>query len=214
MRVVVFVSLVAVMLVGCSGMPSLPYEEPAQSENSARIRVITNSNVYGDSIVGSCTPATRHRMAQAGRFLSSGAMNTNYPQYPLKSANLGMPKRVAPGLVQYIPSIRMGQGVYKEVVAEYHVRTDVPLQLATWGASIGGYGSSSFACVSQALAFKLEPGKDYEALIGVGSRSDEGGNEALMCVFGVVELVSMPGTPIVIPEKVLPFVTSQASCKN
>ncbi|MBX8474171.1 hypothetical protein K5D38_05205 [Pseudomonas cichorii] len=214
MRVIAFVSLVAVMLVGCSGMPSLPYEEPAQSENSARIRVITNSNVYGDSIVGSCTPATRHRMAQAGRFLSSGAMNTNYPQYPLKSANLGMPKRVAPALDQYAPSIRIGEGVYKEVVTEYRVRTDELLQIATWGASINGRGSMSAACVSQIQTFKLEPGKDYEALIGVGRRTAEDGSEAFMCIFGVVELVTMPGTPMVIPEKIMPVASPQIACKS
>lgn len=214
MRVVAFVSLIAVMLAGCSGMPLLPYEEPAQSDNSARIRVITNSNVYGDSTTDSCVPVTRHRMAQAGRYLQSGMPNPNHPQYPLNSASLGMPERVAPALAQYIPAIRMGQGVYKEVVAEYRVRTDVPFQMATWGASIGGHGSSSFACASQALAFKLEPGKNYEALVGVGSRSEGEGSEVLMCVFGVVELVSMPGTPLVIPERIVPVVTSKISCKN
>ncbi|MEN1832853.1 hypothetical protein AAIM60_08205 [Pseudomonas lijiangensis] len=195
-------------------MPSLPYEEPAQSESFARIRVITNSNAYGDSIVGSCTPVARHRMAQAGRFLSSGALNVNYPQYPLKSANLGMPKRVAPALAQYAPPIRIGEGVYKEVVTEYRVRTDAPLQIATWGASINGRGSMSTACVSQVKTFKLEPGKDYEALIGVGSRTADDGSEAVMCVFGVVELVTMPGTPMVIPEKIMPVANPQVACKS
>ncbi|MFJ4143164.1 hypothetical protein [Pseudomonas sp. NPDC089734] len=214
MRIIAFASFAAVTLAGCSGTPSVPYEEPAPSESTARLRVITNSSVSGDSITGSCAPVTRHRMASAGRFVSSGAPNINYPQYPLKSADTGMPKRVAPGLAQYVPSIRMGEGVYKEVVTEYRVRADVPFQLATWGASIGGYGSTYSVCSSQAQVFKLEPGKDYEALVGVGTRSNGEGGEAPMCVFGVIELVSFPGIPIVVPRKLEPAAAPQVMCKN
>lgn len=79
MRNTVWVVIFASSLTGCSGMPTVPYEEPAQSAQVARIRVITNSDVSGDSIAGGCAPATRHKMAEAGRFGRNGWMNTSYP---------------------------------------------------------------------------------------------------------------------------------------
>lgn len=69
--------LTAAILAGCSGIPSEPYVEPTQQENTARVRVITNSSVFGDSIQGSCAPALRHKMAEAGRFLDAGNLNIN-----------------------------------------------------------------------------------------------------------------------------------------
>ncbi|WP_053150770.1 hypothetical protein [Pseudomonas sp. P97.38] len=214
MRVVTFVSFFAAALAGCSGIPSVPYEEPAQSEDLARVRVITNSSVFGDSIVGSCAPATRHKMAEAGRFGRDGTANINYPQQPQKSASLGMPKRVAPTLIDYIPAIRMGEGAYKEVVTEYRVRTDLPFQIATLGATIGGYGSTYSSCSGQALVYKLEAGKDYEALAGVSSRLNTNGGQAFICMLGIFELVSLPGTSMVIPKKLTPVAPAQAVCKN
>lgn len=214
MRVVTFVSFFALALAGCSGIPSVPYEEPVQSEGVARLRVITNSSVYGDSITGSCAPATRHKMADAGRFGRDGTANINYPQYPLKSASVGMPKRVAPALVEYVPAIRMGEGVYKEVVTEYRVSTDLPFQIATLGATIGSYGSTYASCGGQALVYKLEPGKDYEALVGVGSRPNGEGGQALICMLGVFELMPLPGTSIVIPRKLTDSEPPQVACKN
>jgi hypothetical protein len=214
MRVVTFVSFAAVALAGCSGIPSVPYEEPVQSEGLARVRVITNSSVYGDSVIGSCAPATRHKMAEAGRFGQDGTASINYPQHPLQPVSIGMPKRVSPALIQYIPSIRMAEGSYKEVVTEYRVRADLPFQIATLGATIGSYGSTYSSCGDQALVYKLEPGKDYEALAGVSSRPNKEGGQALMCMFGVFELVSLPGTSIVIPKHLTPAAPPQALCKN
>ncbi|RMT13938.1 putative Lipoprotein [Pseudomonas savastanoi pv. phaseolicola] len=214
MRAVTFVIFFAVALTGCSGISSVPYEEPAQSEDLAHVRVITNSSVYGDSIMGSCAPATRHKMADAGRFGRDGTANINYPQYPLKSASVRMPKRVAPTLTEYVPATRMGEGVYKEVVTEYRVRTDLPFQIATLGATIGGNGSTYLSCAGQAVVYKLEPGKDYEALVGVRSRSSNDGEQAIICMFGVIELVSLPGTSIVIPQKLTPAAPPQVVCKN
>ncbi len=214
MRVVSFVTFFAVALAGCSGIPSVPYEEPAQSEGVARIRVITNSSVYGDSVIGSCAPATRHMMADAGRFGRDGTANINYPQFPLKSANIGMPNRVAPTLAEYVPAIRMGEGVYKEVVTEYRVRADKPFQIATLGATIGSYGSTYSSCGGQALVYKLEPGKDYEALVGVGTRPNKDGGQALVCMLGVIELLPLPGTSIVIPKRLAPAEPPQVACKN
>lgn len=214
MRVVTFVTFFSLALAGCSGIPSVPYDEPAQTEGVARLRVITNSSVYGDSITGSCAPATRHKMADAGRFGRDGTANINYPQYPLKSASVGMPKRVAPTLTEYVPAVRMGEGVYKEVVTEYRVRTDLPFQIATLGATIGGYGSTYSSCGGQALVYKLESGKDYEVLVGVGSRPSSDGGQALICMLGVIELMPLAGTSIVIPQKLTPSAPPQVACKN
>ncbi|VVN46987.1 hypothetical protein [Pseudomonas fluorescens] len=214
MRVVTFVTFFTLALAGCSGIPSVPYEEPAQSEGLARLRVITNSSVYGDSITGSCAPATRHKMADAGRFGRDGTANINYPQYPLKSASVGMPKRVAPTLTEYVPAVRMGEGVYKEVVTEYRVRTDLPFQIATLGATIGGYGSTYSSCGGQALVYKLESGKNYEVLVGVGSRPSSDGGQALTCMLGVIELMPLAGTSIVIPQMLTPSAPPQVACKN
>lgn len=214
MRVVTFGTAIALVLAGCSGIPSVPYEEPAQSEGLARIRVITNSSVFGDSITGSCAPSTRHKMADAGRFGRDGTANVSYPQYPLKSTSIGMPKRVAPALSEYVPAVRMGEGVYKEVVTEYRVRADLPFQLATLGATIGSYGSTYSSCGAEALVYKLEPGKDYEALVGVGTRPNLDGGQALICMFGVIELLPLPGTSIVIPQKLTPSEPPQVACKT
>lgn len=214
MRVVTFVALLASALAGCSGIPSVPYEEPAQSESVARIRVITNSDVYGDSITANCAPATRHKMAEAGRFGRSGGANSNYPQYPLKPASVGMPERASPALIEYIPSIRMGEGVYKEVVTEYRVRADLPFQIATLGATIGSLGSTYAYCDAQAVVYKLEPGKDYEALVGVGSRPRSDGGQGLVCILVVSELRPLAGNSIVFPMRLKPSMPAQVACKN
>lgn len=214
MRVITFVTIFSAALAGCSGIPSVPYEEPVQSEGVAHVRVITNSSVYGDSIMGSCAPATRHKMAEAGRFGEDGTASINYPQYPLKSVSIGMPKRVMPPLVQYIPSIRRAQGAYKEVVTEYRVRTDLPFQIATQGATVAGSGSTYWACADQALVYKLEPGKDYEVFAGVDMRPDKDGRQALICLLGVFELTPVPGTSIVIPSKLTSAAPAQVACKS
>jgi hypothetical protein len=213
MRVVGFVTFFAAALAGCSGTPSVPYEEPAQSEGTARVRVITNSDVLGDSILGGCVPATQHKMAEAGRFGQDGTANINYPQYPLKSASLGMPQRVWPTLTQYIPALRRGEGVYKEIVTEYRVRTDLPFQIATRGATIAGNGNTYRTCGGRALVYKLEPGKDYEAVVGVDSSPNKDGDQALICMLAVLELSAVPDTSIVIPQKLTPAAPPQVPCK-
>lgn len=214
MRVGTFIVFCGAALSGCSGIPSVPYEEPAPSEAYARVRVITNSTVYGDSIVGSCAPAVRHQMAEAGRFSRDGEANISYPQYPLKPPGLGMPKRVASPLAEYVPGSRMAEGAHKEVVAEYRVRADQPFQIATRGASIGGYGTLRWSCGAQALVYKLKPGKDYEALVGVGPAPNNNGAPPVMCIFEVIELMPLPGTSVVIPLAQTPAAPPQVFCKN
>ncbi|NVL60206.1 hypothetical protein E0I00_14125 [Pseudomonas syringae pv. actinidiae] len=55
---------------------------------------------------------------------------------------------------------------------------------------------------------------DYEALVGVRGRSSNDGEQALICMFGVIEFVSLPGTSIVIPQKLTPAAPPQVVCKN
>ncbi|MGO4797793.1 hypothetical protein ACEN2T_00740 [Pseudomonas sp. W22_MBD1_FP4] len=204
----------SIALAGCGGFPSVPYVDPPQADNTARVRVITNSNVFGDSVTGSCAPDTRHKMAEAGRFSEEGQPSINYPQYPLKPASLGMPGRVSPKLQQYIGSVRMAEGLYTEIVAEYRVKTDAPFQIATLGASAGSYGSTYAVCPGQAKVFTLEPGKDYEALVGLSSAPNADGNAVLMCMFGVVELTSVPNLPFALPKRLASTESPQTRCKD
>lgn len=204
----------SITLAGCGGIPSVPYVDPPQDDNTARVRVITNSNVFGDSVTGSCAPDTRHKMAEAGRFSEDGQPSINYPQYPLKPANLGMPGRVSPKLQQYIGAVRMAEGLYTEIVAEYRVKTDALFQVATLGASAGSYGSTYAMCPGQAKVFKLEPGKDYEILVGLSSVPSADGKAVIMCMFGVVELISVPNLPIAWPKKLGGTESPQKLCKG
>ncbi|MBA2930308.1 hypothetical protein ACQKMW_18080 [Pseudomonas sivasensis] len=204
----------SIALAGCGGFPSVPYVDPPQADNTARVRVITNSNVFGDSVTGSCAPDTRHKMAEAGRFSEEGQPSINYPQYPLKPASLGMPGRASPKLQQYIGSVRMAEGLYTEIVAEYRVKTDAPFQIATLGASAGSYGSTYAVCPGQAKVFTLEPGKDYEALVGLSSAPNADGNAVLMCMFGVVELTSIPNLPFALPKRLAGTESPQTRCKD
>jgi len=213
MRAVPLVTLFALTLSGCSGIPFVPYEEPAQSEKLARLRVITNADIFGDSITGNCAPATRHRMVAAGRFSASGAANRNYPQFPEQTATIGMPARAASALIDYIPSVRMGEGVYKEVVTEYRVRADLPFQIATLGATIGTYGMSYGTCPSQARVFKLEPGKDYEAVVGVSTMQKGDGSQGGACILKVSELRPMAKGAFIFPMPVESSAPAQESCK-
>ncbi len=204
----------SIALAGCGGFPSVPYVDPPQADNTARVRVITNSNVFGDSVTGSCAPDTRHKMAEAGRFSEEGQPSINYPQYPLKPASLGMPGRASPKLQQYIGSVRMAEGLYTEIVAEYRVKTDAPFQIATLGASAGSYGSTYAVCPGQAKVFTLEPGKDYEALVGLSSAPNADGNAVLMCMFGVIELTSVPNLPFALPKRLAGTESPQTRCKD
>lgn len=214
MRALFAVLLSAASLAGCSGVTTAPYEEPAESENTARVRVITNSSVYGDALATNCAPAKRHAMAIAGRYTRDGRPSINYPQYPLVSADLGMPKRIAPRLTQYVAAIRMAEGLYTEVVGEYRVRTDWPFQVSTAGAVIGSYGSTYTSCPAGARLVNFEAGKDYEVLAGVLVTPDADGQEAIRCAFAVFELVSIPGTKYVLPKRLALREPPTTQCKN
>ncbi|WP_280370217.1 hypothetical protein [Pseudomonas sp. BN411] len=195
----VVLALLTAVLSGCGGISSVPYQDPLSAEGTARIRVITNSSVFGDSIVGSCAPTPRHKFAEAGRFHNGVTPNPSYPQYPATPSTLGMPKSYEPEMVQYIGAVRMAEGLYTKVVTEHRVRADVPFQLASLGAAVGSYGSTYSVCKAGAKVYKLEPGKDYQAIVGVGRIPSGSKPEPLSCFLGLFELLPVPDTEMAIP---------------
>lgn len=198
-RAAVPVFLTVVSLAGCSGIPSVPYVEPAADQGTARIRIISNSSVFGDSVVGACAPSPRHKMVQAGRFSEDGTPAVNYPQFPVAPVDLGVPNSLEPDLIQYVGAVRMAEGLYTKVATEYRVRTDAPFQLATLGAAVGSYGSTYSTCPAVARVY-TQPGKDYQAIVGVGRMPF--GDNALTCFFGVFELVPLSGAKLALPKAV------------
>lgn len=201
----------ALTLAGCSGIPSVPYVQPSSEQGTARIRVITNSSVFGDNVVGTCAPSPRHKMAEAGRFGDDGRVNVNYPQFPVTPVDLGVPNSVAPELVQYVGAVRMAEGLYTKVETQYRVSTAAPFQLATLGAAVGSYGSTYSTCPAIARVYTLQPGKDYQAIVGVGRMPF--GDSALTCFFGLFELTSIPGGRIALPKAVAGTEPPTALCK-
>ncbi|WP_236170119.1 hypothetical protein [Pseudomonas parasichuanensis] len=177
------------ILTGCSGIPSQPYVEPPASAPSARMRVISNSTVFGDSVFGRCAPNLRHQMVQAGYF-SAGHALQDYPQFPSVPAKLGMPPRLSPPLLSLTPTVRNAQGRVEEVVAEYRVPTSAPFQLATPGAGAGTSLGRGTYCAEEARVYTLEAGRDYEVTIGMGAVG-QGANARLACRFDVRELTAI-----------------------
>lgn len=214
MRGVTVSFVFAAALAGCSGIPSVPYEEPGQSQNTARVRVITNSSVFGDSIVDSCAPSPRHKMAEAGRFGENGTPSINYPQFPLKAKSIDMPMRIYPQLIQYVGATRMAEGLYTEIATEYLVRTDKPFQAATLGAAVGSYGSTYRTCPAKEAVFNLSPGKDYDLVAGVTQAKTGNGDVKLVCIFGMFELKRLGDTPIAMPQLMTPGEVPKALCKK
>lgn len=181
--------LLASMLAGCGGIPSVPYQEPPESDSTARIRVITNSSVFGDSITANCAPTPRHIMAESGRQYTNGTPHSTYQQYPLKTKKLvGMPNRTAQKMIDLKPNIQMAEGMYVEVEAEYLVPTNMPFQVATLGAVMGSYGSTNAVCRGDAKVFDLEAGEDYELIVGMTPRMTPDGG-GLFCRLQLYKLI-------------------------
>lgn len=88
-------TLLLATLTGCSGFQTQPYVEPPASATSAKVRVISNSDVFGDPMTGQCAPKVRHEMVSAGRF-SSGKPLQNYPQYPVSPPSSACPNEPPP----------------------------------------------------------------------------------------------------------------------
>lgn len=204
------------VLSGCGGIPSVPYQDPVSEEGTARVRFVTNSSVFGDSVSRNCAPSPRHKVAEAGRFQGSTPLS-DYPQYPAAPSSLGMrsmPQGFEPELVQYIGAIRMAEGRYAKVVTEHRVRTDMPFQLASLGAAIGSYGSTYMVCKGGAKLYQLEPNKDYEAIVGVGRMPSGSEAEPLHCFFGMFELVSRLDSNTVIPLPLKSTVAPEKLCDD
>ncbi|WP_110996548.1 hypothetical protein [Pseudomonas sichuanensis] len=192
--------LIVLSLAACSSIPSQPYQEPADSTPTARMRVISNSDVFGDSVTGRCAPNLRHQMVQAGRF-SAGRAVENYPQFPKAPAQLGMPQRLSPPLLSLTPTVRMAEGRLEEVVAEYRVPTSAPFQLATTGAGAGTSLGRGIYCAEEARVYNLEAGRDYEVTIGMGAIG-QGENARLACRFDVRLLTPLGPGDMLMPVPV------------
>ena len=187
------------LLAGCGGVPSVPYVDPPQSADTARMRVITNASVYGDSITSNCAPRPRHLMAQSGREYEDGTPHQTWAQYPLKTSKIeGMPKRIAPKFIDLKPSIRMAEGMYVEVETEHLVPTNAPFQITTLGAAMGGYGSSYPVCRQDAKVFDLDAGQYYEVVVGMNPRKTPEG-EQMFCVLTVYKMISLGKSGLSLP---------------
>lgn len=187
------------LLAGCGGIPSVPYVDPPLSSDLARVRVITNSSVYGDSITSNCAPRPRHTMAVAGRQYDDGSPHSTWAQYPLETRKIGgMPDRIAPKLIKLMPSVRMAEGMYVEIETEYLVPTKAPFQIATLGAVMGGYGSTNAVCHQDAKVFDLEAGQNYEVRVGMDSRKTPEG-ESLVCLLVVSKMLTIGNTEFSLP---------------
>jgi len=205
-------SLLASALTGCGGITSVPYVEPAPSPDTARVRVITNADVFGDSLTANCVPKTRHLMARAGRQYDGGQPHETYPQVPLQPKQVaGMPDRAAPKMINLQPTIRMAEGKYVEVQTEYLVPTHAPFLVATLGAAMGSYGSTYAYCPANARVFDLKAGQDYEVFVGMDPiQTPEG--PRFSCVLSVRRLVPIGRLVLPIPVDAKP--APEDDCKS
>lgn len=199
----VFVALA--LLGGCSVKPVQPYAEPPQGAQTAQLRVITNGEVRGADYAG-CVGETQG-LAKAGRFSEDLQPSINYPQAPLVPGKQGMAPRYAPKMQQYLGAIRMAEGLYTEIVAEYRVPAGTPFLLESMGLAAGSYGSTYLTCPAAKKVVQFEPGRSYEVYVGLNSAPGADGKMAAICVFGVYELLSLGQSQKSLP---LPIVATPA----
>ncbi|MGE8412076.1 MAG: amidase [Pseudomonas sp.] len=189
------------LLGACSVKPVDPYSEPPLGTAVAQLRVITNGEVRGAAYAG-CLPDSQ-RLAKAGRFVSGHRPNVNYPQFPEVPRQLDMLARFAPKLPDYPGAIRRGEGDYSEVVTEYRVPAGRPFLLDGGGVAAGGSVNTYRTCPQVQKVVVFEPGKSYEAYVGLNYIPVAGGEVEAMCVFTVYQLLplSKPGAsmPLALP---------------
>lgn len=206
--------LLAVALAGCNSISSVPYVEPSPSAGTAKVRVITNSSVYGDSLTENCVPNIRHKMAVSGRQYGSGRMHETYPQFPLQPKTVeGMPNRMSPKMIDLKPSIRMAEGMYVEVATEYLVPANAPFMISTLGAVMGSYGSTEPTCPMDAKVFDLEAGKSYEVFVGMHPRHTPDGAK-LFCELTVRGFLPIGKSGRSLPVTVDPQPAPKSKCKS
>lgn len=187
-----------IVLVGCAAStPMAPYVEPPATSETARVRVIANTYVYGDVVSAGCKPPVLHRLVAPGKVTRNGKANDAYPPFPVSPKLIeGMPARAAPKLSDVPPLIRISEGNDAEVQAEYVVPANVPFQIKTYGATWGLVpGKTYYSCGEVSQVFKLKPGEDYEVVVGV-TPMQKSSELPLACIYRVSKLVSLPGIKV------------------
>ncbi|MFL1418967.1 amidase [Pseudomonas fildesensis] len=174
------------LLSACNHQPWVPYVEPMPGTDTAKLRVITNGEVRGARYSG-CV-GNEQGLAKAGRFYDGDKPSINYPQSPLVPAQLGMAPRVLPKMPAYLGGVRMAEGEYTEIVAEYQVPAGAPFLLVREELSVGSYGSTYSKCPALSRVYTFEKGRQYEAYVGMVYGGDADGKMGMRCPFFVYEL--------------------------
>lgn len=174
------------LLSACNHQPWVPYVDPPAGSDTARLRVITNGEVRGGAYTG-CV-GNEQGLARAGRFGSDGQPSINYPQSPVTPPQLGMPPRKLPTLDQYLGAIRMAEGAYTEIVAEYRVPAGTPFVLKRGALAAGVDGQRYFQCAADTQVVTFEKGKDYELYTGMKYAKAPDGSVSRRCLFLIYEL--------------------------
>lgn len=190
-----FLALCSTLLLSaCNHQPWVPYVDPPVGSDTARLRVITNGEVRGGAYTG-CV-GNEQGLARAGRFGSDGQPSINYPQSPVTPPQLGMPPRKLPTLDQYLGAIRMAEGAYTEIVAEYRVPAGTPFVLKREALAAGVDGRRYFQCAADTQVVTFEKGKDYELYTGMKYAKAPDGSVSRRCLFLIYELSAGTFMPI------------------
>lgn len=190
-----FLALCSTLLLSaCNHQPWVPYVDPPAGSDTARLRVITNGEVRGGAYTG-CV-GNEQGLARAGRFGSDGQPSINYPQSPVTPPQLGMPPRKLPTLDQYLGAIRMAEGAYTEIAAEYRVPAGTPFVLQREALAAGVDGQRYFQCAADTQVVTFEKGKDYELYTGMKYAKAPDGIVSRRCLFLIYELSAGTFMPI------------------
>lgn len=182
------------LLSACNHQPWVPYVEPAAGTDTAKLRVITNGEVRGGEYAG-CV-GNEQGLAKAGRFGADGQPSINYPQSPGTPPRLGMPPRMLPKMDQYLGAIRMAEGAYTEIVAEYQVPAGKPFVLKREELAAGVDGQRYFKCAADTQVVTFEKGKLYELYTGMQYVKTPDGSALRRCPFLIYELSAGDFMPI------------------
>lgn len=197
------------ILYGCTQKTVMPYESLPLSPTSANLRVVTNGEVRGGTAAG-CLQEPKN-LAKAGRFGRDGRVAINFLQVPATPPVVNMLPRFAPKLPQYLGIYHMAEGAYTEVVAEYRIPTDAPFLLTREKLYSGGFSDTYETCPASQKLFIFEPGKSYEALVGIQTVKDTDGNNRRRGPFFVYELKAGKGGPLLI-EKLDSYTPAVKKC--
>ena len=107
-----------------------------------------------------------------------------------------MPPRQLSTLDQYVGAIRMAEGAYTEIVAEYQVPAGKPFVLTREPLAVGVDGTRYFQCSADTQVVTFEKGKNYELYTGVKSAKAPDGSVSRRCPFLIYELTGGSMMPI------------------